>query len=152
MRSDAGPSTASMRPASMRPDSIGTWPGSEPCGAEGPAFLDNITAMLQSRATAPGLSVYRLHLSMRGGGVTGRSAGGLGAGKPMNHRGDEALGAAKPGPTDATQPGGRNAPRPSPLMPDVGVIALVPDPWTGIWQSRHYILTRLARFFHVVWS
>src|SRR4029453_11482820 len=48
-------------------------------------------------------------------------------------------------------PGGRDAPRPSPLMPDVGVIALVPDPWTGIWQSRHYILTRLARYFHVVW-
>jgi glycosyltransferase involved in cell wall biosynthesis len=69
----------------------------------------------------------------------------------MSHRGDEALGAAKPVPTGATQLGGRDEPRLPPLLPDVGVIALVPDPWAGIWQSRHYILTRLARYFHVVW-
>ena len=36
-------------------------------------------------------------------------------------------------------------------LPDVGVIALVPDLWESPWQSRHYILTRLAHYFHVVW-
>jgi glycosyltransferase involved in cell wall biosynthesis len=39
----------------------------------------------------------------------------------------------------------------SPLIPDVGVIALVPDYWGTCWQSRHHVLTRLARFFPVVW-
>jgi glycosyltransferase involved in cell wall biosynthesis len=38
-----------------------------------------------------------------------------------------------------------------PLLPDVGVLALVPDYWSTCWQSRHHVLTRLARFFHVVW-
>jgi glycosyltransferase involved in cell wall biosynthesis len=38
-----------------------------------------------------------------------------------------------------------------PLLPDVGVIAVVPDQWNGVWQSRHYVLTRLARYFHIVW-
>ena len=36
-------------------------------------------------------------------------------------------------------------------MPDVGLIALVPDMWESCWQSRHYTLPRLARYFHVVW-
>jgi UDP-galactopyranose mutase len=31
------------------------------------------------------------------------------------------------------------------------VLALVPDEWDGQWQPRHHILTRLARYFHVVW-
>jgi glycosyltransferase involved in cell wall biosynthesis len=43
------------------------------------------------------------------------------------------------------------SPLPPPLIPDVGVIAVVPDRWRDVWQSRHYILTRLARYFHVVW-
>jgi glycosyltransferase involved in cell wall biosynthesis len=38
-----------------------------------------------------------------------------------------------------------------PLLPDVGVLALVPDPWDSVWQARHHVLTRLARYFHVVW-
>ena len=38
-----------------------------------------------------------------------------------------------------------------PLLPDIGVIALVPDYWGGPWMPRHYVLTRLARYFHVVW-
>ena len=37
------------------------------------------------------------------------------------------------------------------MLPDVGVIALVPDVWGGVWQPRHQVLTRLARYFHVVW-
>jgi len=40
---------------------------------------------------------------------------------------------------------------PRPLLPDVGVLALVPDPWNSVWQARHQVLTRLARYFHVVW-
>ena len=39
----------------------------------------------------------------------------------------------------------------TPLMPDVGVLALVPDTWGGPWQPRHHVLTRLASMFHVVW-
>jgi glycosyltransferase involved in cell wall biosynthesis len=38
-----------------------------------------------------------------------------------------------------------------PLLSDVGVIALVPDCWGPQWQLRHQMLSRLARYFHVVW-
>jgi len=38
-----------------------------------------------------------------------------------------------------------------PLAPDVGVIALVPDRWGNRWQPRHHVLTRLARYFRIVW-
>lgn len=35
---------------------------------------------------------------------------------------------------------------------DVGVIALVPDPWHGMSSTtRHHVLRRLANHFHVVW-
>src|SRR5229473_4385417 len=39
----------------------------------------------------------------------------------------------------------------SPLIPEVGVLALVPDHWGWQWQLRHRVLTRLARYFPVVW-
>jgi glycosyltransferase involved in cell wall biosynthesis len=39
----------------------------------------------------------------------------------------------------------------SPLMPDVGVVALIADDWNISWRRRHQILTRLARYFHVMW-
>lgn len=42
--------------------------------------------------------------------------------------------------------------QPTPLFPDIGVIAFVPEEWGGIWMSRHQILTRLAQYFHVVWA
>lgn len=38
-----------------------------------------------------------------------------------------------------------------PLLPDVGVLALVADTWSMYWQSRHHVLSRLASFFPVVW-
>ncbi|ETW94037.1 MAG: hypothetical protein ETSY1_36595 [Candidatus Entotheonella factor] len=38
-----------------------------------------------------------------------------------------------------------------PLLPDVGVLALVPDRWGDLWQSRHHVLSRLSRYFHVIW-
>jgi len=38
-----------------------------------------------------------------------------------------------------------------PTIPDVGVIAMVPDAWSLLWQPRHYVLSKLARYFHVVW-
>src|ERR1044071_3115102 len=38
-----------------------------------------------------------------------------------------------------------------PLLPEVGVIALVPDHWSPLWQPRHYVLSKLAQYFHVVW-
>jgi glycosyltransferase involved in cell wall biosynthesis len=33
----------------------------------------------------------------------------------------------------------------------VGLIALVPDQWGAVWMPRQQILTRLARYFDVVW-
>ena len=33
----------------------------------------------------------------------------------------------------------------------IGVIGLVPDDWQGIWMPRHYVMSRLARHFEVVW-
>lgn len=41
---------------------------------------------------------------------------------------------------------------PGPLFPEIGVIALVPDRWGPYWQLRHQILSRMARYFHVVWA
>jgi len=39
----------------------------------------------------------------------------------------------------------------APVVPSVGVLALVPDRWSDLWQPRHQVLTRLAQYFHVVW-
>lgn len=38
-----------------------------------------------------------------------------------------------------------------PLHETVGVCALVPDQWHDTWQPRHHVLSRLSRYFHVVW-
>jgi glycosyltransferase involved in cell wall biosynthesis len=38
-----------------------------------------------------------------------------------------------------------------PYLADVGVIGLVPDVWEAAWQPRHHVLTRLSRYFNVVW-
>lgn len=38
-----------------------------------------------------------------------------------------------------------------PLYPEIGVVALVPDRWTPQWQPRHFVLSRLAAYFSVVW-
>src|SRR5690242_165814 len=38
-----------------------------------------------------------------------------------------------------------------PLLPDVGICALVPDTWEAPWQPRHYVLRSLARYFNIVW-
>ena len=38
-----------------------------------------------------------------------------------------------------------------PLLPEIGVIALVVDHWGPVWQSRHHVLSRLAKYFQVVW-
>jgi glycosyltransferase involved in cell wall biosynthesis len=46
---------------------------------------------------------------------------------------------------------GSAAPAPLPLLADVGVISLVPNVWGGPWQPRHHVLTRLSRYFNVVW-
>jgi len=39
----------------------------------------------------------------------------------------------------------------SPMFSDVGVLALVPDKWNSLWQPRHQVLSRMNRYFHVVW-
>ena len=41
--------------------------------------------------------------------------------------------------------------QPRPALDDVGVLAMVPDLWGPKWQVRHHVLTRLTRYFHVVW-
>ncbi len=38
-----------------------------------------------------------------------------------------------------------------PAIPDVGILSLSSDRWEGTWQSQHQILSRLAKFFPVVW-
>lgn len=38
-----------------------------------------------------------------------------------------------------------------PAIPEVGVMAFVPDSWRGFRQPRHQVLFRLARYFHVAW-
>jgi glycosyltransferase involved in cell wall biosynthesis len=38
-----------------------------------------------------------------------------------------------------------------PHLADIGVLALVPTGWGVAWQPPHQILTRLSRFFNVVW-
>lgn len=34
---------------------------------------------------------------------------------------------------------------------DVGVLALVPDPWKDFWMPRHQILSRIAKYLTTVW-
>lgn len=41
---------------------------------------------------------------------------------------------------------------PRPLFPEIGVVAFVPEKWGGPWLSRHQVLTRLSRYFHVLWT
>lgn len=41
--------------------------------------------------------------------------------------------------------------RDAPYLPEIGVLALVPDDFDEPWQSRHQILTRLSAYFPVVW-
>ena len=48
-------------------------------------------------------------------------------------------------------PGIITKPERQPLIPDVGVIALVPDAWRVLWQPRHQVIGRLAHYFQVVW-
>lgn len=37
-------------------------------------------------------------------------------------------------------------------LTDVGILALVPEPWyCDLWLGRHQVLPRLARYFNVVW-
>jgi hypothetical protein len=40
---------------------------------------------------------------------------------------------------------------PPPYLADIGVMSLVPDVWEASWQPRHHVLTRLSRYFNVVW-
>lgn len=40
---------------------------------------------------------------------------------------------------------------PQPLLGKIGVIAIVPDKWGPQWMDRHYVISRLAGYFHVVW-
>jgi glycosyltransferase involved in cell wall biosynthesis len=38
-----------------------------------------------------------------------------------------------------------------PARPDIGVLALPPEPWSEHWMVRHQVLSRLTRHFRVVW-
>ncbi len=49
------------------------------------------------------------------------------------------------------EPTGQPTRHAGPRVPDVGVLALVQDHWSGQWNSRHHVLSRLARHFHVLW-
>lgn len=39
----------------------------------------------------------------------------------------------------------------SPLLPEIGVLAQVHDTWGDQWQARHQLVSRLARYFWVIW-
>ncbi len=39
----------------------------------------------------------------------------------------------------------------TPLIPEIGIIALVPEKWAAPVRARHQIMPRLARYFNVVW-
>ncbi len=46
-----------------------------------------------------------------------------------------------------------DVPTNAPLLPEIGVMAFVPDTWNdGVWQVRHQVLTRLSRYFNIVWA
>jgi glycosyltransferase involved in cell wall biosynthesis len=38
-----------------------------------------------------------------------------------------------------------------PLLRDIGILALVYHEWGPVWMTPHHVLTRLGRYFHVVW-
>jgi glycosyltransferase involved in cell wall biosynthesis len=38
-----------------------------------------------------------------------------------------------------------------PLLGKVGVIGLAPDQWSSRWMDRHFVMDRLAKYFHVAW-
>jgi glycosyltransferase involved in cell wall biosynthesis len=40
----------------------------------------------------------------------------------------------------------------SPLFSDVGILALIYHNWDSVWMTPHHVLTRLAHYFHIVWS
>jgi Glycosyl transferases group 1 len=39
----------------------------------------------------------------------------------------------------------------SPFIPEVGIIALVPDRWSDPWMPRHHLMSGLGRYFNVAW-
>jgi glycosyltransferase involved in cell wall biosynthesis len=39
----------------------------------------------------------------------------------------------------------------SPIVPDVGIVAVTDDSWNGCWTTRHFMLQHLARFFRIAW-
>lgn len=51
----------------------------------------------------------------------------------------------------AMNAGGTDAPGALPLMPETGIVTLVPDEWYGPWSTRHYLMNRLARCFPIAW-
>jgi len=53
--------------------------------------------------------------------------------------------------SEATDATAQEHPPHGPRYPDVGVIAVVAEPWGGMWLSRQQILTRLSAWFHVAW-
>lgn len=42
-------------------------------------------------------------------------------------------------------------PTDTPWFPDVTILAMVPDDWCAPFQPRHYVLSRLSRYFNVIW-
>jgi len=53
--------------------------------------------------------------------------------------------------TDVMDMPGNSASSACPYVSDIGIIAFVPEAWGGAWMSRHQVLTRLSKYFNVVW-
>jgi glycosyltransferase involved in cell wall biosynthesis len=40
---------------------------------------------------------------------------------------------------------------PSRVTSPIGIVALVPDAWSDVWQRRHHVMSRLAKTYPVAW-
>lgn len=38
-----------------------------------------------------------------------------------------------------------------PEFPEIGILAIVPDPWSQRWMVRHHVMARLGNYFRVIW-
>lgn len=53
--------------------------------------------------------------------------------------------------SEATAARNSAASQDGPLHPEVGIISLAKEPYSAQWLSRQQVLTRLARYYHVLW-
>src|SRR4051812_38134961 len=45
----------------------------------------------------------------------------------------------------------QNTSKALPLVPEIGIVTLVPQKWDAPWSTRHHLMNRLARYFPIAW-